>query len=83
MILAIQKLKITLPVDTRSSPIIDSHVTTTRKYDSQIAPSIIKHRKYSSLHIAWNAQLDADIYVNGVETVSFRIKRKYGAFVRS
>jgi len=38
----IQHLKVTLLVDTRSNAIIDIHVTTTRKRDSQIAPSLIK-----------------------------------------
>jgi IS5 family transposase len=33
---------VTLPVDTRSNAILDLHVTTTRKHDSQIAPSPIK-----------------------------------------
>jgi IS5 family transposase len=117
--LTIQQLKVTLLVDTRSNAIIDLHVTTTRKHDSQIAPSlikrktgeiavllgdkgyddqkvraiaheedvrpIIKHREFSSLHKAWNARLDADLYGQRSqnETVNSRLKRKYGAFVRS
>ncbi|GCF12649.1 hypothetical protein Harman_05840 [Haloarcula mannanilytica] len=108
-----------LLVDTRSNAIIDLHVTTTRKHDSQIAPSlmkrntddveiplgdkgyddqkiralaredgvrpVIKHREFSPLHKAWNSQLDADLYGQRSqnEIVKSRIKRKYGAFVRS
>ncbi len=117
--LTIQQLKVTLLVDTRSNAILDLHVTTTRKHDSQIAPSLIKrntgkvavllgdkgyddqkvralaretgvrplikHREFSSLHKAWNARLDADLYGQRSqnETVNSRLKRKYGAFVRS
>lgn len=40
--LTIQQLKMTLLVDTRSNAIIDVHITTTRKHDSKIAPSLIK-----------------------------------------
>ncbi|WP_380676322.1 IS5 family transposase [Salinigranum sp. GCM10025319] len=115
----IQQLKVTLLVDTRSNAIIDVHVTTTRKHDSKIAPSLIKrntedvavlladkgyndqkvralacetgvrplikHREFSSLHKAWNARLDADLYGQRSqnETVNSRLKRKYGSFVRS
>ncbi|MFC7029394.1 IS5 family transposase [Halomicroarcula sp. GCM10025324] len=117
--LTIQQLKVTLLVDTRVNAIIDVHVTTTRKHDSKIAPSLIKrntgevavllgdkgyddqkirvlacetgvrplikHREFSSLHKAWNARLDADLYGQRSqnETVNSRLKRKYGAFVRS
>ncbi len=117
--LTIQQLKVTLLVDTRANAIIDVHVTTTRKHDSQIAPSLIrrntgevaillgdkgyddrkvralaceenlrpliKHREFSALHKAWNARLDADLYgqQSQNETVNSRLKRKYGAFVRS
>jgi IS5 family transposase len=117
--LTIQQLKVTLLVDTRANAIIDLHVTTTRKHDSQIAPSLIKrntgevaillgdkgyddqkiralardegvrplikHRKFSSLHKAWNARLDADLYGqrSQSETVNSNLKRKYGNFVRS
>jgi len=117
--LTVQQLKVTLLVDTRVNAIIDLHVTTTRKHDSQIAPSLIKrntgdvdvllgdkgyddqkvralaresdvrplikHREFSSLHKAWNARLDADLYSqrSQSETVNSRLKRKYGAFVRS
>ena len=117
--LTIQQLKVTLLVDTKSNAIIDVHVTTTRKHDSQIAPSLInrnseevaillgdngyddqkvrtlaratgvrpliKHREFSSLQKAWNARLDADLYGQRSqnETVNSRLKRKYGAFVRS
>ena len=94
-------------------------MTTTRKHDSQIAPSLIKrnpecidillgdkgyddqkirrlarqhevrplikHREFTSLHKAWNARLDADLYGqrSQSETVNSTLKRKYGAFVRS
>jgi len=40
--LTIQQLKVTLLVDTKVNAILDLHVTTTRKHDSQIAPSLIK-----------------------------------------
>jgi len=40
--LTIQQLKVTLVVDTKVNAILDLHVTTTRKHDSQIAPSLIK-----------------------------------------
>ena len=117
--LTIQQLKVTLLVDTRANAILDLHVTTTRKHDSQIAPSlikrntgevtillgdkgyddqkirvlaheedvrpIIKHREFSPLHKAWNARLDSELYGQRSqnETVNSRLKRKYGAFVRS
>src|SRR6056297_2986137 len=35
-------LKVTLLVDTKENVILNLHVTTTRKHDSQIAPSLIK-----------------------------------------
>ena len=117
--LTIQQLKVTLLVDTRANAILDLHVMTTRKHDSQIEPSLIKgnrdnvsillgdkgyddqkvrvlareenirplvkHREFSSLHKAWNACLDSDLYGqrSQSETVNSRLKRKYGAFVRS
>jgi IS5 family transposase len=117
--LTIQQLKVTLLVDTRANAILDLHVTTTRKRDSKIVPSLIKrntgevaillgdkgyddqkvralareddirplikHREFSSLHKAWNARLDANLYGQRSqnETVNSRIKRRYGAFVRS
>ncbi|SNR43206.1 IS5 family transposase [Halorubrum vacuolatum] len=117
--LTIQQLKVTLLVDTRSNAILDVHVTTTRKHDSKIAPSlikrnsdevailfddkgyddqkiralareddvrpVIKHREFSPLHKAWNSRLDADLYGKRSQnkTVNSRLKRKYGAFVRS
>jgi len=40
--LTIQQLRVTLLVDTKVNAILDLHVTTTRKHDSQIAPSLIK-----------------------------------------
>ena len=87
----------TLLVDAKVNAILDPHVTTTtRKHDSQIAPSLIKrnpesidillsdkgyddqkirrlarqhgvrpltkHREFTSLHKAWNARLDTDLY---------------------
>ena len=117
--LTIQQLKVTLLVDTRVNAILDLHVTTTRKHDSKIAPSLIrrntsnvaillgdkgyddqkirslaredgirlliKHREFSSLHKAWNARLDANLYGQRSqnEAVNSRLKRKYGAFIRS
>ncbi|MFP4590728.1 MAG: IS5 family transposase [Halobacteriales archaeon] len=117
--LTIQQLKVTLIVDTRVYTILDLHITTTRKHDTQIAPSLInrntaevevllgdkgyddqqiratarendirpliKHREFSSLQKAWNARLESDLYGqrNQSETVNSRLKRKYGAFVRS
>lgn len=117
--LTIQQLKVTLLVDTRANAILDLHVTTTRKHDTQIAPSLIKrntngvgillgdkgyddqtlralvrekearplikHREFSSLHKAWNARLDTELYGQRSqnETVISRLKRKYGSFVRS
>ena len=46
---------------------------------------LIKHREFSSLQKAWNARLDAGLYGQRGqnETVNSRLKRKYGAFVRS
>jgi len=117
--ITIQQLKVTLLVDTKVNAILDLHVTTTRKHDSQIAPSLIKrnpetidillgdkgyddqkirrlarqhevrvlikHREFTSIHKAWNARLDADLYGqrSQSETVNPTLKRKYGAFVRS
>ncbi len=39
--LTIQQLKVTLLVDTGANAILDLHITTTRKHDTQIAPSLI------------------------------------------
>ena len=39
--LTIQQLKVTLLVDTRVNAILDLHITTTRKHDTQITPSLI------------------------------------------
>lgn len=47
--LTIQQFKVTLLVDTKVNAILDLHVTTTRKYDSQNAPSIIK--RLSETHV--------------------------------
>ena len=46
---------------------------------------LIKHRDFSSLHKAWNARLDTDLYGRRSqnETVNSRLERKYGSFVRS
>jgi len=45
----------------------------------------IKHREFSSLHKAWNARRDADLYGQRSqnETATSRLKRKYGAFICS
>ncbi|RNJ22601.1 IS5 family transposase [Halosegnis longus] len=40
--LTIQQLKTTLLVDTATNVILDVHVTTTRKHDTQIAPQVVK-----------------------------------------
>ncbi len=117
--LTIQQLKTTLLVDTATNAVLDIHVTTTRKHDTQIAPQVvkrnaesvtvltcdkgcddqklrrlardcgirplIKHREFTSLHKAWNARLDSDLYHrrNMNEAVKAAIKQKFGAFVRS
>ena len=117
--LTIQQLKVTLLVVTRVNAILDLHITTTRKHDTQIAPSLIdrntseievllgdkgyddqqiremaressirplnKHREFSTLQKAWNARVDTELYGqrSQSETVNSRLKRKYGAFVRS
>ncbi len=41
--------------------------------------------EFTSLHRAWNARLDTDLYGqrSQSETVNSTLKRKYGAFVRS
>ncbi len=46
---------------------------------------LIKHREFTSLHKAWNARLDTDLYGqrSQSETVNPTLKPKYGAFVRS
>jgi IS5 family transposase len=56
-----------------------------RSLASGIVRPLIKHREFSSLHRAWNARLDADLYGQRSQndTVNSRLKRKYGAFVRS
>ena len=117
--LTIQQLKVTLLVGSEVNAILDLHVTTTRKHDSQIALSLIKrnsenidillgdkgyddqkirqlarqhrvrtlikYREFTSLHKAWNARLDADLYRqrSQSETLNSTLKREYGAFVRS
>jgi len=55
----IQQLKMTLLVDAKVNTILDLHATTTRKHE--VRP-LIKHREFTSLHRAWNARLDADLY---------------------
>jgi IS5 family transposase len=40
--LSIQQLKPTLLIDTATNAILDVHVTTTRKHDTQIAPKVVK-----------------------------------------
>ena len=117
--LTIQQLKTTLLVDTATKAVLDIHLTTTRKHDTQIAPQVVKrnaasiavltgdkgyddqklrrlagnhdirplirHREFTSLHKAWNARLDSELYdqLNINETVNAAIKQKFGAFVRS
>ena len=117
--LTIQQLKTRLLVDTATNAVLDIHVTTTRKHDSQIAPQVvkrnaasiavltgdkgyddqtlrrlarnhdirplIKHREFTSLHKAWNARLDSDLYHrrNMNETVTAAINQKVGVFMRS
>ncbi len=109
--LTIQQLKTTLLVDTATNAVLDIHVTTTRKHDTQIASQVmkrnaasiavltgdkgyddqklqrlardhdirplIKHREFTSLHKAWNARLNSDLYHrrNMSETVNAAIKR--------
>ena len=45
--LTIQQLKTTLLVDTATNAVLDIHVTTTRKHDTQIAPQIVKRNAAS------------------------------------
>jgi len=40
--LTIQQMKTTLLVDTGTNAVVDIHVTTTRKHDTQIAPQVVK-----------------------------------------
>ena len=40
--LTIQQLKTTLLVDTATNVMLDIHITTTRKHDTQIAPQVVK-----------------------------------------
>lgn len=53
-----------------------------REYEDR---PLIKHRKFSSLHKTWNAQMNADLsgQHSHNETVNSNLQRKYGAFVRS
>ncbi|QIO24843.1 IS5 family transposase [Haloarcula sp. JP-L23] len=44
---SIQQLKTTLLVDTATNAVFDVHVTTTRKYDTQIAPQVVKRNAAS------------------------------------
>ncbi|WP_226043163.1 IS5 family transposase [Natrinema sp. DC36] len=117
--LTTRQLKTTLLVDTATNAVLDIHVTTIRKHDTQIVPQVvkrnvasitvligdkgyddqklrrlardhdirplIKHREFTSLHKAWNARLNSDLYHrrNMNETVNATIKQKFGAFVRS
>ena len=62
----------------------DDQKIRTLAHEEDVRP-LIKHREFSSLHKAWNARLDADLYGQRSqnETVNSRLKRKYGAFVRS
>jgi IS5 family transposase len=45
--LTIQQLKTTLLVDTATNAVLDIHVTTTRKHDTQIAPQVVKRNAAS------------------------------------
>jgi len=45
--LTIQQLKTTLLVDTGTNAILDVHVTTTRKHDTQMAPQVVKRNAAS------------------------------------
>jgi len=45
--LTIQQLKTTLLVDTATNAVLDIHVTTTRKHDTQIAPQVVKRNRES------------------------------------
>ncbi len=45
--LTIQQLKTTLLVDTTTNAVLDIHVTTTRKHDTQIAPQVVKRNAAS------------------------------------
>lgn len=45
--LSIQQLKTTLLVDTATTAVLDIHVTTTRKHDTQIAPQVVKRNSES------------------------------------
>jgi hypothetical protein len=51
--LAIQQLKVTLLVDAKVNSILDLHVTTTRKHDLQIAPSLIKRNPEDIRMLGW------------------------------
>jgi len=50
--LTIQQLKVTLLVDTKVNAILDLHVTTTRKHDSQIAPIVDQTQPRDHRHSA-------------------------------
>ncbi len=45
--LTIQQLKTTLLVDTATNAVLDIHVTTTRKHDTQIGPQVVKRHAES------------------------------------
>lgn len=47
----IQQLKVTLLDDTKVNAILDLHITTTRKHDSQIAPILIKHNSENQIFL--------------------------------
>ncbi len=58
--LTIQQLKETLLIDAKVNTILDLHVTTTRKHDSQISPSLVKRNPeciecYLEIWVATNA----------------------------
>jgi IS5 family transposase len=85
--LTIQQLKVTDLVDTRSNAIIDVHVTTTRKHDSKIAPSLTK-RNTSSTEILLGERgmttrrfvrwLVRRVFVLSLSTVNFRRSTRRG-----
>jgi IS5 family transposase len=56
--LTIQQLKTTLLVDTATNAILDVHVTTTRKHDTQIAPQVVKRNGQSVAVLTSNKGYD-------------------------
>jgi len=56
--LTIQQLKTTLLVDTATNAVLDVHVTTTRKHDTQIAPQVVKRNVQSIAVLAGDKGYD-------------------------